>query len=120
MPRPGRSGCSEHVRPDVRIAVALALALGSAAAPARAHAPLARGLALAPDGSGIALRMPGFGLLLRADEVQPFAYVCDALLGLSATDTSAPFAYRGDGALLVGTRQGVRVVQPDGCPAAAT
>jgi hypothetical protein len=96
----------------------LALALCCAALPARAHAPLARGLALAPEGGGIALRMPGFGLLLRGGEAEPFRYACDALLGLAPTDSAAPFAYRGDGALLIGTGQGVRIVGANGCPVA--
>jgi RNA polymerase sigma-70 factor (ECF subfamily) len=92
-----------------------------AAGVARAHAPLARTVAVAPDaGGGMAVRMPGFGLVVRADEQSPFAYACDALLGIEPTETVTPLVYRGDGALLIGTRGGLRIVGADGCPAATS
>jgi hypothetical protein len=107
-----------HARGAVLVAT---LSLCPAGSSARAHAPLTRGLAVAPDpGGGNAVRMPGFGLLVRADEQSPFAYACDALLGIEPTETNTPLAYRGDGALLIGTRGGLRTVGPQGCPVAAS
>jgi hypothetical protein len=64
--------------------------------------------------------MPGFGLLVRADEQAPFAYACDALLGILPTETTTPLAYRGDGALLVGTHAGLRILAAEGCPMVAS
>lgn len=86
---------------------------------AHAHAPLVRDLALAPDGEGMVVRMPGFGWLVRRTEAEPFAYLCDALLGIEPFDPEPPFAYRADGAWLVGTASGLRVVGFDGCPRSA-
>jgi hypothetical protein len=101
---------------EVRSAALAACALCCVAGPAGAHAPLARDLALAPDGSGIAVRMPGFGLLVRRGEQEPFEYACDALLGLQPTEVSTPLAYRSDGALLLGSETGLRIIATDGCP----
>jgi hypothetical protein len=99
--------------------VALLAAACSMAGPARAHAPLPRAVAVAPDGSGaVVLRMPGFGFLLRSDRDASFAYACDALYGVSPIDENTPMAYRADGTLLVGTQNGLRVVEPSGCPRA--
>jgi hypothetical protein len=100
---------------------ALAAALCCIASVVCAHAPLARGLALAPNDSGaVAVRMPGFGWLLRntasRDSAPSFAYACDALLGVKPIEEHVPMAYRHDGALLVGTGRGVRMLGSDGCP----
>lgn len=84
--------------------------------PAHAHAPLARALALSPDGSALALRMPGFGLLVRASTDAPFAYACDALLGVDPAQVSLPWAFRADGALLLATAAGLRALGAEGCP----
>src|SRR3954469_24779344 len=93
---------------------ALVVALCCTAGVARAHAPLPRGLAVAPNDSGaIAVRMPGFGWLLRntasRNAASSFEYACDALLGVSPIEEHVPMAYRHDGALLVGTGRGIRV-----------
>lgn len=93
-------------------ALAAALWCG-AAGDAHAHAPLPRGLAIAPGG-GVAVRMPGFGWLVGKGDA--FSYACDALLGVSPLEERAPMAYRADGALLVGTAHGVRWLDASGCP----
>lgn len=85
----------------------------------RAHAPLAREVALAPDGERVAVRMPGFGWVVRGAADEPFVYVCDALLGVEPLQADVPFAYRADGSLLVGTANGLRRLAPDGCPASS-
>lgn len=100
---------------------ALVAALSCLASVAFAHAPLPRGLAVAPNGSGaIAVRMPGFGWLLRDpasfEGEAVFGYACDALLGVSPAEERAPMAYRSDGTLLVGTAHGLRLLAQDGCP----
>jgi hypothetical protein len=105
-------------------AAALVVQLCLAAGHVRAHAPLARGLALAPNaGDGIALRMPGFGWVLghvgTDGEPASFAYACDALVGAGPLDEELPMAFRGDGVLLVGTHDGVRMLSPSGCPLSA-
>jgi hypothetical protein len=83
---------------------------------ARAHAPLSRGLALAKSGGAAAVRMPGFGWIVRDDEQQAFAYACDALVGVTPDESALPMVYRADGALLVGTAGGLRMLTRDGCP----
>lgn len=97
----------------------LAALLCCMASIARAHAPLPRGLAVSPGGPGIAVHMPGFGLLLRSERASGFRYACDALLGVRPEEERVAMAYRGDGALLVGSAAGVRIVGADGCPASA-
>ncbi|MEY4581644.1 MAG: hypothetical protein RL701_6347, partial [Pseudomonadota bacterium] len=85
------------------------------ASAARAHAPLLRALALAPDGSGQALALPGFGLLLQTRPDQPYAYACDALLNATPRDTPPLLAYAHQN-LIVGSLDGLRVLAADGCP----
>src|SRR5690242_12626894 len=96
------------------------LALWCVASVAQAHAPLPRGLAVSDSGA-IAIRMPGFGWLLSNPgsfgSGPGFAYACDALYSVSPFEEHAPMAYRGDGALLIGSEHGLRVVTPEGCPA---
>ena len=101
---------------------ALVAALSCLTSVAHAHAPLPRGLAVAPNASGaIAVRMPGFGWLLRDpasfEGEAVFGYACDALLGVSPVEERAPMAYRSDGVLLVGTAHGLRMLTGNGCPA---
>jgi hypothetical protein len=97
----------------------LVLWLATATDAAFAHAPLARDLAIAPEGAPLALRMPGFGLLISEGGAHPsFAYACDALLDLQAHESNAPFVYPQDGTLLVGTERGLRSLGKDGCPLA--
>jgi hypothetical protein len=64
--------------------------------------------------------MPGFGFLLgntASGKAAPtFEYACDALLSVSPYETQVPMVYRDDGALLVGTAHGVRMLKSDGCP----
>jgi hypothetical protein len=99
------------------LCMGLGLVAAVATSPARAHAPLARAVAVAPDGSGaLVVRMPGFGFLVRSARDASFAYACDALYGVSPLEESTPLAYRADGTLLVGTPSGLRVVERDGCP----
>ena len=107
------------MRQQFRRAAWLALWFTAAAPTAHAHAPLARGLSIAPDGSGMALRMPGFGLLVGGGAQPSFAYACDALFELQPHEASAPVTYGEGGVLLVGTELGLRAASPDGCPRAA-
>lgn len=90
--------------------------LAWAAAPdiAQAHAPLSRDVAVGPRGA-LAVRMPGFGIVLRANDAAPFAYACDALLGLTPVDDPIAWAYRPDGALLLASTHGLALVSADGC-----
>ncbi|MET0340185.1 MAG: hypothetical protein ABW252_04255 [Polyangiales bacterium] len=99
------------------LSVAL-LALSVCVAPcvARAHAPLPRALSVARDGASVALSLPGFGMLVRGEEGQPFAYACDALLGIPLAIDPPALARRDDGVLLIGTSAGLRAMTPDGCP----
>lgn len=98
---------------------ALCGVLLSVTSAARAHAPQARNLAVAPDGAAAVLALPGFGLLVRTAGEQPFTYVCDALLEQLPSDTASLLAYRDDGSLLVGTPSGMRTVAVDACPIAS-
>jgi hypothetical protein len=82
----------------------------------QAHAPLARGLVLAREGGAMFVRLPGFGWVLRSGEQQPFAYACDALVGVLPGETVTPMVARADGALLVGTASGLRALDARGCP----
>jgi hypothetical protein len=101
----------------------LAILLSCAAGEARAHAPLARGLALGAEGAA-AVAMPGFGWLVRGGAGQPFTYACEALLGVAqgaqANEPAQPMAYRGDGSLLIGTAAGLRALDARGCPLPAS
>jgi hypothetical protein len=96
----------------------LVLCLCFATGVVRAHAPMPRRVALNRDASTIALSLPGFGLLFRARAEQPFAYLCDALLGLKPSDNVPSLAFLGDGTLLLGSADGIRVITPLGCPRA--
>lgn len=89
---------------------------GAAGAPdvASAHAPLSRALAVGPRGA-FAVRMPGFGVVLRASDTAPFAYACDALLGLTPFDDRTGWAFRTDGTLLLASPHGLAVVAADAC-----
>jgi hypothetical protein len=81
---------------------------------AYAHAPLARSLAVGEDGA-IAVHMPGFGIVLRTHEGMPYAYACNALVGLDPTDASIVWLRRDDGSLLAGTARGLLRMGADGC-----
>jgi hypothetical protein len=85
---------------------------------ASAHAPQGRNAVLSRDAAAIAIALPGFGLLMRSQPSQPFAYLCDALLGIQASDAVPALAFLSDGSLLVGAADGVRVIMPDRCPLA--
>lgn len=86
---------------------------------AHAHAPLPQRVAVTSDGGAIALSLPGFGLVFRAREGQPFAYACDALLGIAPSDRAPALSFLRDGSLLMGSPSGVRIVSAEGCPGAA-
>lgn len=80
-----------------------------------AHAPLARDLAVS-SGGDTALRMPGFGIVLSDTARGDYAYACDALLGLEASNITTAHAYRSDGSLLLGAPdRALRVVDRDAC-----
>lgn len=55
---------------------------------------------------------------MRRAEGEPFAYVCDALLDVTPSETAPPLAFAKDGALLVGSGSGLRSVDANGCPRA--
>lgn len=101
-------------RSSLRSAVLATILCGVASA-AFAHAPLPRAVAVSNEGA-LAVRMPGFGWLIRGADDAAFGYACDALFGVRPIEEHAPMAYRGDGALLVGTARGVRIVSSGGCP----
>ncbi len=109
-----------RLRPLLPLLPLIAWECLAAPSPAHAHAPLARALALAPPnaagGSGQAVSAPGFGLVVRATEDAPFAYACDALLGLDPARSGTVWAYRADGALLYATASSLRALSAEGCP----
>jgi hypothetical protein len=97
---------------------AFVLALSATTRVAHAHAPLPRYVALTPDGTTTALDLPGFGMLFRSRPEAPFAYLCDALLGVRSTDLPPAMAFLADGSLLLGSMDGMRIVTAAGCPLA--
>jgi hypothetical protein len=83
---------------------------------AAAHFPVSRGVALASHGSAAAVALPGFGVALRSDGAPSFAYVCDALLDVTPSDTPPVMSFAADGSLLVGSVSGLRSLDANGCP----
>jgi hypothetical protein len=89
---------------------------------ALAHVPLARSVALAPQGTAAAVSLPGFGIAVRRDGDASFAYACDALLGIVSSDVTPPMVFTefgGHETLLIGTDSGLRSVTADACPSDA-
>lgn len=95
--------------------LALATILGSSASFAHAHAPLIGRIAVSGDEQSIALALPGFGLVMR--EGDHSRYLCNALLGAPAVAATQAIGYVADGALLVGTPFGLRILDRHGCDA---
>jgi hypothetical protein len=54
--------------------------------------------------------------LLRARPDRPFAYACDALLGVKPSGQVPALVYVDDGTLLLGGVDGMRILGADGCP----
>ncbi|HEX3596872.1 MAG TPA: hypothetical protein VHU80_17305, partial [Polyangiaceae bacterium] len=99
-----------------RIVLGVAASSGFAGS-AWAHFPIARAVALQQaGGTAAALALPGFGIVMRPDASQPFAYLCNALIGAEQSDTPPAMAFMHDGSLLVGTGSGLRRVSAAGCP----
>ena len=72
---------------------------------------------MAPSGA-VAIALPGFGIAMRSAAGEPFAYVCDALLGVTPSEGAPALSFAANGSLLVGSVSGLRSVDTRGCPRA--
>jgi hypothetical protein len=64
----------------------------------------------------VAVGLPGFGILVRTQPEQPFAYVCNALLGAEGSAAALGMVFGADSSLLVAGPSGLQTLGSDGCP----